>query len=1488
MGGTQAPTGPVPADEAIDTSKIWKAAIDQYEKIAGVRIATLNGVNTIEDILKEVRTSEKTFLRRRHNGSRSDRFRTLLSQSLDSIQRLLEVAAQASKGAFPPSEAIFAAIKYLIATANTVSSDYDKVSSLFEDLQSYLVRLKVLEGKVPPFPELVAIVTEILASVLVVLGVFTEYIQTKRIVKTLRSLVSGEDVHLRTALDRFHKLVEQEEGVVRNAIFVSVTEVKSNVQSAHTSGQKGVAALSLGITELKTEVQAAQTEGRTGVAELKLNIEAVHTDVTNILTGISDNTISSRVAAEKMGGNLQSVLDEMEQARNDRKDDRAHQMSQESSREREEILTWLSPLNYRNKQHAIFDKYHSGTVQWLIGSEPFQKWLHGDQNSTLWCPGDAGAGKTVMVSAVVDYIGTRMDRSKVAMAFVYCEYSDPISRSEVGILSSIIRQLVEQCARVPSEIRAFHDRYAGGVIRPTVEERIGLIRLLAQLFDRTYVLIDALETFSSLCRIDITAHESDIRAYLESEIDTNKRMQRFTSMDPSLREDIIRHLQVMADGMFLLAHLYIRLLCDQLNVRNVRRSLDKAPANLFAFYDVAMARIADQPEPRKQAVKTALCYLFCAKRPLNTGELLHALGVEINDAGLDETAIPDLRFVLSDSAGLIREDTQTGIVGLVHHTLHEYLRSRPGQLLPWPEREMARVCLIHLNFDEFQSGPCGDAKDLEERLQKYRFFDYASHHWGSHFQHSQTDAPEDMDLLQRFLRHEGKLSSSIQVLHMSRHRTKGWHDRFPRQVSALHAASYWGLDKVAAMILEGKVDANHQDSYGATALHLAAQNGHVAVAQLLLNYPASINLVDNRGKTPVACASRNGHQAVAELLVARGADTLREDFSGWTALHWATMGGYVELTRVLLSYTPGPERAHRNRALILAAETGSVGIIRMLLDDDSSERAEVDWRDDEGSTPMTFSVPLGYIKAVRVFLEKGADVNGLDAYQNAPLHWAIADVPMTRLLLEKGARVNAKNHGGRTALHWAVQEGQEEVAKVLIEAGADVNVADENSFTPLHSASLKGLEGIVRLLLANGARVDVKDVDGWTPLHSAVLRKHNTVVGLLMARKKDGPEIVAQTAELLQDGALQAMWDEKAQEKSAGSMVVSGLRYAANTGNAEMVLALLENGADIDAVDDVGGSTALTVAASLCYPDIMQLLLQNGVAVNKPDRNGWTALHYAACSEGGLDLVKLLLKNGADIDAKVHRWTPLLLAGKHWLPDSAAYLASEGANINAADYHGRRILHWAAWNNGTKLALLVLDRGAEINAADRWGKTALTWAVESRNGRMTELLLERGADATLRARDGTTALHMAAFAGAPKLAGHLLAKGVDCNTRAVGGLTALHIAAFMGYHAIVKLLAGGAVASDECQWRVGEFIYTGFDTNAGILPFGLLSNQFRRLVNQNGEDSEMEEVEEVEVIEEEEEEVEDQRSLSGQQLAALGGSTSVLRLFVEQAWKEDR
>jgi len=64
-----------------------------------------------------------------------------------------------------------------------VSADYDKIHGLFEDLDMYLNRLKILERRVAPMPELQVALTEVLTSVLILCGICAKYIKMKRIGK---------------------------------------------------------------------------------------------------------------------------------------------------------------------------------------------------------------------------------------------------------------------------------------------------------------------------------------------------------------------------------------------------------------------------------------------------------------------------------------------------------------------------------------------------------------------------------------------------------------------------------------------------------------------------------------------------------------------------------------------------------------------------------------------------------------------------------------------------------------------------------------------------------------------------------------------------------------------------------------------------------------------------------------------------------------------------------------------------------------------------------------------------------------------------------------------------------------------------------------------------------------------------------------------------------------------------------------------------------
>lgn len=59
-------------------------------------------------------------------------------------------------------------------------------------------------------------------------------------VVVFRSLVSGEDDELKAAYDHFHKMVQQEQGIVRNAILAGVEQLKLDVGVARTDVRGGL------------------------------------------------------------------------------------------------------------------------------------------------------------------------------------------------------------------------------------------------------------------------------------------------------------------------------------------------------------------------------------------------------------------------------------------------------------------------------------------------------------------------------------------------------------------------------------------------------------------------------------------------------------------------------------------------------------------------------------------------------------------------------------------------------------------------------------------------------------------------------------------------------------------------------------------------------------------------------------------------------------------------------------------------------------------------------------------------------------------------------------------------------------------------------------------------------------------------------------------------------------------------------------------------
>src|SRR3982074_897423 len=119
-----------------------------------------------------------------------------------------------------------------------------------------------------------------------------------------------------------------------------------------------------------------------------------------------------------------------------------------------------------------------------------------------------------------------------------------------------------------------------------------------------------------------------------------------------------------------------------------------------------MERIGGQFEYQEKLAKQVLSWITCAKRPLTTSELQHALAVEVGESALDEENLPQIEDMVSVCAGLVAVDKESNIIRLVHYTTQEYFKRTQNHWFPNAEPEITTTCVTYLSFNIFQSGFC--------------------------------------------------------------------------------------------------------------------------------------------------------------------------------------------------------------------------------------------------------------------------------------------------------------------------------------------------------------------------------------------------------------------------------------------------------------------------------------------------------------------------------------------------------------------------------------------------------------------------------------------------------------------------------------------------------------------------------------------------------------------------------------------------------------
>jgi ankyrin repeat protein len=418
------------------------------------------------------------------------------------------------------------------------------------------------------------------------------------------------------------------------------------------------------------------------------------------------------------------------------------------------------------------------------------------------------------------------------------------------------------------------------------------------------------------------------------------------------------------------------------------------------------------------------------------------------------------------------------------------------------------------------------------------------------------------------------------------------------------AAMQGDMAKVRTLLAQ-QSDVNVAQGDGMTALHWAADRGDVAMTALLLRSGAKLTgTTRNGGYTPLHVAARAGHGAVVQALLAAGADVKTLTATGATAMHLAASAGDAVSVNALLAKKADPnarESAWGQTPLMFAAAENRAEAARALLAggaDASMKSKMVDLTEElarqQAAAKKRNEVLFSYLP------QKTRD-SIIDASAKAA-EKLMADAAAARNRAAATAGMPAPAAAPAAAPVAAATAAAVAAAPAPAASTAAPAAAPAPAPAPAPAAAVAAAPAPKADPALRGYKIGVAA----PPTNDLTPAQIQQAIEAGRALFSGGP--VAKTTESAElfEGQVSGY------EATVGGMGgLTALHHAARQGNIEAAMAILDAGANINAVTTSDSTTALLMAAINGQFDLAMQLVKRGADVKIGSSAGLTPLYAA-------------------------------------------------------------------------------------------------------------------------------------------------------------------------------------------------------------------------------------------------------------------------------------
>ncbi|KAM0254880.1 hypothetical protein ACHAQJ_006317 [Trichoderma viride] len=193
------------------------------------------------------------------------------------------------------------------------------------------------------------------------------------------------------------------------------------------------------------------------------------------------------------------------------------------------IRNWLRAPDAAINYNEACKRRHPGTGLWLV-------------NFFLFINGFAGSGKSVLCSTVIQHVFRHQSfAQRAGIAFFFFTFNDNAKKDLSAMLRALILQLSGQLNDNHGILSQLHNRYRGAM--PPGQALMGCLRQLVQVFDNTFIILDALdESSQDKHRADVLQALVDLRSWSEPGLHLLVTSRQEPDIRDVLREELCAYL----------------------------------------------------------------------------------------------------------------------------------------------------------------------------------------------------------------------------------------------------------------------------------------------------------------------------------------------------------------------------------------------------------------------------------------------------------------------------------------------------------------------------------------------------------------------------------------------------------------------------------------------------------------------------------------------------------------------------------------------------------------------------------------------------------------------------------------------------------------------------------------------------------------------------------------------------------------------------------